>query len=120
MPMADVFGILQFVPLAVTAGAALFLGAPRRMAAVDGDCHRARRCAHHRATWRVRVHPLRNSLLAVVSVLFSAGRDLLSRSVAPGISPLDHRHGFGCRRYFGNGWVRTGRDVDPFPLPLLF
>src|SRR5687768_4482126 len=27
MPMADVFGILQFIPLAVTAGAALFMGA---------------------------------------------------------------------------------------------
>ena len=27
MPMADLFGILQFIPLAVTAGAALFMGA---------------------------------------------------------------------------------------------
>ena len=27
MPIADIFGILQFTPLAITAGAALFLGA---------------------------------------------------------------------------------------------
>ena len=86
MPMADIFGILQFTPLAVTAGAALFMNARvgwRRWTATtigligvliiirpDGSAF-----APH-------------TVLAMVSVLFSAARDLLSRSVPAGVPPL--------------------------------
>jgi drug/metabolite transporter (DMT)-like permease len=86
MPMADIFGILQFVPLAVTAGAALFLGAPvgwRRWTATSIGLLGV----------LIIVRPGGNAftpfaVLAIVSVLFSAARDLLSRSVPPGIPPL--------------------------------
>ena len=86
MPMADIFGILQFVPLAVTAGAALFMGAQvgwRRWTAT---------CVGLIGVLLI-VRPggsafTPHALLAIVSVLFSAARDLLSRSVAPGVPPL--------------------------------
>jgi drug/metabolite transporter (DMT)-like permease len=86
MPMADIFGLLQFVPLAVTAGAALFMGA--------------------RVGWRrwtatcvglvgvlIIVRPggaafTPHVVLAVVSVLFSATRDLLSRSIPRSVPPV--------------------------------
>jgi len=86
MPMADVFGILQFLPLAVTAGAALFMGAHvgwRRWTATSIGLigvliiMRPGGSAFTPA-----------ALLAIVSVLFSAARDLLSRSVAPGVPPI--------------------------------
>jgi drug/metabolite transporter (DMT)-like permease len=86
MPMADVFGILQFVPLAVTAGAALFLGARvgwRRWTATLVGL----------AGVLIIVRPGGSAftpaaLLAIGSVLFSAARDLLSRSVPPGVPPI--------------------------------
>ena len=86
MPMADIFGILQFVPLAVTAGAALFMGAEvgwRRWTAT---------CVGLIGVLII-VRPngsafTPHAILAIVSVLFSAARDLLSRSVAPGVPPL--------------------------------
>jgi drug/metabolite transporter (DMT)-like permease len=86
MPMADVFGILQFIPLAVTAGAALFMGAKvgwRRWAAT---------CVGLVGVLII-VRPGGSAfstaaLLAFLAVLFSALRDLLSRSVPPGAPPL--------------------------------
>jgi drug/metabolite transporter (DMT)-like permease len=86
MAMADVFGILQFLPLAVTAGAALFMGAKvgwRRWTAT---------CVGLVGVLII-VRPGGSAftpaaLLAIVSVLFSAARDLLSRSVAPGVPPI--------------------------------
>lgn len=86
MPMGDVFGILQFTPLAITAGAALFMGAAvgwRRWTAT---------CVGLAGVLLI-VRPggaafTPYALLAIVSVLFSAARDLLSRSVAPGVPPL--------------------------------
>jgi drug/metabolite transporter (DMT)-like permease len=86
MPIGDVFGILQFTPLAITAGAALFLGA--------------------RVGWRrwsatviglvgvlIIVRPGGSAftpaaLLVVVSILFSAARDLLTRGVASSVPSL--------------------------------
>jgi drug/metabolite transporter (DMT)-like permease len=86
MPMADVFGILQFVPLAVTAGAALFLRANigwRRWAAS---------CVGLLGVLII-VRPGGSAftpaaLLAILAVLFSALRDLLSRSVPAEVPPL--------------------------------
>jgi drug/metabolite transporter (DMT)-like permease len=86
MPLGDVFGILQFTPLAITAGAALFL------------------CA--RVGWRrwsatligligvlIIVRPGGSAftpfaLLVIASILFSAARDLLTRSVAASVPSL--------------------------------
>ena len=86
MPMADIFGILQFVPLAVTAGAALFMGAQVGWRRWTATCVGLARRAHHRAARRRRAFtPF--AILAIVSVLFSAARDLLSRSVPPGTCP---------------------------------
>jgi drug/metabolite transporter (DMT)-like permease len=86
MPIADATAILQFTPLAITAGAALFLGA--------------------RVGWRrwlatlvglvgvlIIVRPLGEgfnpySALALGAVVFVAARDLLVRRVAPGVPAL--------------------------------
>lgn len=86
MPMGDVFGILQFTPLAITAAAALFLGA--------------------RVGWRrwsataigligvlIIVRPGGSAftpyaLLVVLSILFSVARDLFTRSVASSVPSL--------------------------------
>ena len=57
MPMADIFGILQFVPLAVTAGAALFMGAQVGWRRWTGDLCRPRRRAADRAARRRRRSP---------------------------------------------------------------
>jgi drug/metabolite transporter (DMT)-like permease len=86
MPMADLFGILQFIPLAVTAGAALFMGAKvgwKRWAAT---------CVGLLGVLII-VRPggsafTSAALLAVLAVLFSALRDLLSRSVPATVPPL--------------------------------
>jgi drug/metabolite transporter (DMT)-like permease len=86
MPMADVFGILQFLPLAVTAGAALFMGARvgwRRWTAT---------CVGLLGVLII-VRPGGSAftpaaVLAILAVLFSAARDLLSRTVPAGIPPL--------------------------------
>ncbi len=86
MPMGDVFGILQFTPLAITAAAALFLGA--------------------RVGWRrwtatcvglvgvlIIVRPGGDAftpyaLLVMASVAFSVARDLLTRGVGTGVPTL--------------------------------
>ena len=86
MPIGDVFGILQFTPLAITAAAALFLGA--------------------RVGWRrwsatvvgligvlIIVRPGGSAftpyaLLAILSILFSVARDLFTRSVAASVPSL--------------------------------
>jgi drug/metabolite transporter (DMT)-like permease len=86
MPMADVFGILQFIPLAVTAGAALFMGAKvgwRRWTATGVGLLGV----------LIIVRPggsafTSAALLAILAVLFSALRDLLSRSVPAAVPPL--------------------------------
>jgi drug/metabolite transporter (DMT)-like permease len=86
MPMADLFGILQFIPLAVTAGAALFMGARvgwRRWTAT---------CVGLLGVLII-VRPggsafTSAAILAVLAVLFSALRDLLSRSVPASVPPL--------------------------------
>jgi drug/metabolite transporter (DMT)-like permease len=86
MPIAEATAILQFTPLAITAGAALFLGAPvgwrRWLAAIVGL-----------VGVLIIVRPLGetfnpHSALALGSVLFVAARDLLVRRVAPGVPAL--------------------------------
>jgi drug/metabolite transporter (DMT)-like permease len=86
MPIAEATAILQFTPLAITAGAALFLGAPvgwrRWLAAVVGL-----------VGVLIIVRPLGEgfnpySALALGSVVFVAARDLLVRRVAPGVPAL--------------------------------
>jgi drug/metabolite transporter (DMT)-like permease len=86
MPMGDVFGILQFTPLAITAGAALFMGA------VVGWRRWTATCVGLLGVLLI-VRPGGSAftpyaLLAITSVLFSAARDLLSRSVARGVPLL--------------------------------
>jgi drug/metabolite transporter (DMT)-like permease len=86
MPMGDVFGILQFTPLAITAAAALFLGARvgwRRWSAT---------CAGLIGVLII-VRPggggfTPYALLVVISVLFSVIRDLLTRGVGAGVPTL--------------------------------
>jgi drug/metabolite transporter (DMT)-like permease len=79
MPIGDVFGIVQFTPLAITAGAAVFLGAKvgwrRWLATVTGF-----------AGVLIIVRPggaafTPYALLALLSVLCAAARDLLTRSL---------------------------------------
>jgi len=78
MPIADIFGILQFTPLAITAGAALFLqarvGWRRWLATITGLFGVL-----------IIVRPGSSftpfALLALASVLCSAARDLLTRSL---------------------------------------
>ncbi len=80
MPIADAYAILQFTPLGITAGAALFLGARvgwrRWLATVVGL-----------VGVLVIVRPgggafNASSLLALVSILFSVARDLITRGIA--------------------------------------
>jgi drug/metabolite transporter (DMT)-like permease len=86
MPIAESTAILQFTPLAITAGAAVFLGAPvgwRRWLAT----------AVGLIGVLIIVRPLGQgfnpySALAVGSVVFVAARDLLVRRVAPGVPAL--------------------------------
>jgi len=86
MPIGDIFGILQFTPLAVTAGAALFLGARvgwRRWSAT---------CIGLIGVLLI-VRPGGSAftpyaLLAIVSILFSVARDLLTRGVDASVPSL--------------------------------
>jgi drug/metabolite transporter (DMT)-like permease len=86
MPIADATAILQFTPLAITAGAALFLGAPvgwrRWLATLLGL-----------AGVLVIVRPFGEgfnpySALALCAVVFVAARDLLVRRVSPTVPAL--------------------------------
>jgi drug/metabolite transporter (DMT)-like permease len=86
MPIADATAILQFTPLAITAGAALFLGAPvgwrRWLATLVGL-----------AGVLVIVRPFGEgfnpySALALCAVVFVAARDLLVRRVSPTVPAL--------------------------------
>jgi drug/metabolite transporter (DMT)-like permease len=86
MPIADATAILQFTPLAITAGAALFLAAPvgwrRWLATVVGL-----------VGVLVIVRPFGDGFnpysgLALAAVVFVAARDLLVRRVSPGVSAL--------------------------------
>jgi len=86
MPIADATAILQFTPLAITAGAALFLGAPvgwrRWLATVIGLIGVL-----------VIVRPFGegfnpHSALALAAVVFVAARDLLVRRVSPSVPAL--------------------------------
>jgi drug/metabolite transporter (DMT)-like permease len=86
MPMGDVFGILQFTPLAITAAAALFLGAKvgwRRWSAT---------CAGLIGVLII-VRPGGDAftpyaVLVIISVLFSVARDLLTRGVGTAVPTL--------------------------------
>ena len=114
MPMGDVFGILQFTPLAITAAAALFLGARvgwRRWTAT---------CAGLVGVLII-VRPggeafTPYALLAVVSVLFSVARDLLTRGVGTGVPTLviaallQHRHAVSPAHAFET-WMAFARAV---------
>ena len=86
MPIGDIFGILQFTPLAITAAAALFLGARVGWRRWSGDRGRADRRAHHRAAGRRGLQSLRAAGLG--SVLCSVARDLLTRGVAQHVPSL--------------------------------
>jgi drug/metabolite transporter (DMT)-like permease len=86
MPMGDVFGILQFTPLAITAAAALFLGARVGWRRWTATCVGL-------AGVLIIVRPGGDAftpyaLLAIVSVLFSVARDLLTRGVRTGVPSL--------------------------------
>jgi drug/metabolite transporter (DMT)-like permease len=86
MPIGDVFGILQFTPLAITAAAALFLGARvgwRRWSAT---------CIGLVGVLLI-VRPGGSAftpyaLLVIVSILFSVARDLLTRGVPSAVPSL--------------------------------
>jgi drug/metabolite transporter (DMT)-like permease len=86
MPIADATAILQFTPLAITAGAALFLGAPvgwRRWLATGVGL----------VGVLIIVRPLGEGFnpyaaVALLSVVFVATRDLLIRRVSPGVPAL--------------------------------
>ncbi|MDX2203648.1 MAG: DMT family transporter [Hyphomicrobiaceae bacterium] len=86
MPIADAYAILQFTPLALTAAAAVFLGAKvgwrRWSAAIIGL-----------VGVLIIVRPGGNAfnayaLLALVSVFFSVTRDLITRSISLGVTSL--------------------------------
>jgi drug/metabolite transporter (DMT)-like permease len=86
MPIGEVFGILQFTPLAITAAAALFLGARvgwRRWSAT---------CAGLVGVLII-IRPGGDAFtpyafLVMLSVLFSVARDLLTRGVGTGVPTL--------------------------------
>jgi drug/metabolite transporter (DMT)-like permease len=86
MPLGDIFGILQFTPLAITAAAALFLGAKvgwRRWLATGLGL----------VGVLIIVRPGGSAfspyaLLALASIAFSVSRDLLTRGVASHVPSL--------------------------------
>jgi drug/metabolite transporter (DMT)-like permease len=86
MPIGDVFGILQFTPLAITAAAALFLGARVGWRRWTATCVGL-------AGVLIIVRPggeafTPYALLVIASVLFSVARDILTRGVATGVPTL--------------------------------
>lgn len=86
MPMADIFGLLQFVPLAVTAGAAVFMGAKVGWRRWTATCVGLAGVLLIVRPGGVAFEP--HTILAILSVGFSAARDLLSRSVPAHVPPL--------------------------------
>lgn len=86
MPIADAYAILQFTPLAITAGAALFLGARvgwrRWLATVVGLVGVLIIVRPGGATFNA------SSLLALSSIIFSVIRDLLTRGITFNIPPM--------------------------------
>jgi drug/metabolite transporter (DMT)-like permease len=86
MPIGDVFGILQFTPLAITAAAAIFLGAKvgwRRWSATAiglvGVLLIVKPGGAHSSPW---------ALLVVLAMLCGVARDLLTRSVPTSIPSI--------------------------------
>lgn len=86
MPMADIFGLLQFLPLAVTAGAALFMGAKVGWRRWTATCVGLAGVLLIVRPGGTAFEP--HTILAILSVIFSAARDLLSRSVPAHVPPL--------------------------------
>jgi drug/metabolite transporter (DMT)-like permease len=86
MPMGDVFGILQFTPLAITAGAALFLGARVGWRRWTATCVGLLGVLLIVRPGGAAFTPF--ALLVVASVLFSVARDLLTRGVRSGVPTL--------------------------------
>jgi drug/metabolite transporter (DMT)-like permease len=86
MPMADIFGLLQFVPLAVTAGAAVFMGAKVGWRRWTATCVGLLGVLLIVRPGGVAFEP--HTILAILAVIFSAARDLLSRSVPAHVPPL--------------------------------
>jgi len=86
MPMADIFGLLQFVPLAVTAGAAMFMGAKVGWRRWTATCVGLLGVLLIVRPGGVAFEPY--TILAILAVIFSAARDLLSRSVPGHVPPL--------------------------------
>lgn len=86
MPIADAYAILQFTPLGITAGAALFLGAHvgwRRWLATTVGLFGV----------LVIIKPgagafNASSILALVSILFSVARDLITRGIAANVPAM--------------------------------
>lgn len=85
MPMAEIFGLLQFVPLAVTAGAALFMGAKVGWRRWTATCVGLVGVLIIVQPGTATFAP--HSLLAIISVMFSAARDLLSRAIPASVTP---------------------------------
>jgi drug/metabolite transporter (DMT)-like permease len=86
MPLGDIFGILQFAPLAITAGAALFLGAKvgwRRWLATIVGLLGVLLIVRPGAT---AFNPF--AILVLASVLCSVSRDLVTRGVAQHVPSL--------------------------------
>jgi drug/metabolite transporter (DMT)-like permease len=86
MPLGDIFGILQFTPLGITAGAALFLGAKvgwRRWLAATVGLLGVLLIVRPGAT---AFNPY--AVLVLVAVLCSVSRDLLTRGFAEHIPSL--------------------------------
>jgi drug/metabolite transporter (DMT)-like permease len=86
MPLADIFGILQFTPLAITAGAALFLGARvgwRRWLAATVGLIGVLLIVRPGGT---AFNPY--AILALGSILCSVSRDLITRGVAQNVPSL--------------------------------
>ncbi|HEX2336967.1 MAG TPA: DMT family transporter [Hyphomicrobiaceae bacterium] len=86
MPLADIFGILQFTPLAITAGAALFLGARvgwRRWLAATIGLLGVLLIVRPGGT---AFNPY--AILVLGSILCSVSRDLITRGVAQHVPSL--------------------------------
>lgn len=86
MPIGDIFGILQFTPLAITAAAALFLGAQVGWRRWSATCIGLIGVLIIVRPGGAAFNPY--ALLAIVSVLCAVVRDLLTRGITPAVSSL--------------------------------